>query len=57
MYLRVVDHYNDQSISAYVTPSSKYPFYLTAISSHGLEITNDLTVCMILDRLSFSIAA
>ena len=25
MYLRVVDRYHDQSISAFVTPSSKFP--------------------------------
>lgn len=42
MYLKVVDRYNDQSISAFVTPSSKF-YGLTNCSVTALTIhTRDI---------------
>lgn len=41
MYLKVIDRYNDQLISAFVTPSSEYCFHMDSkiavtTSSFGL---------------------
>lgn len=43
MYLKVVDRYNDQSISAFVTPSSKFYgrviVFVTEVAIHARNST------------------